>query len=268
MVLLVGSAVWLAARPTAIPSGVPALTWETCAPEQVQVLILGTFHFAYQDAIDIGSPERQAEIAELVTRLERFGPTRVAVEAPWVENDELEAGYRRYLTRAEEAPSSPNEIQQIGFRLARRLGHARVWGVDVPMNLWHDSIAVFDEAYPGARGRLRRKWDVRHESGPDPDPGLSIPAILEQGNRADPPPNSELYAGFLPLVEGDVYAGALKLRPWYDRNLRIVQNFFRVVEDREDRLLFVVGWGHVRVLEHLLELTPQLCAVDPAPYLR
>lgn len=77
-----------------------------------------------------------------------------------------------------------------------------------------------------------------------------------------------MYAAFLPLVQGDVYAGALKLRPWYDRNLRIVQNFFRVVESREDRLLFVVGWGHVRVLEHLLDLTPQLCAVDPAPYLR
>lgn len=52
----------------------------------------------------------------------------------------------------------------------------------------------------------------------------SLADFLEAGNLDQPPANAETYRRFLPLVEGDVYAGALKLRPWYDRNLRIVQN--------------------------------------------
>lgn len=267
VVLLGASAVWLLARPASIPSGVPPLAWEACAPEQAEIMILGTFHFAYQDAIDIGAAARQREITALASALEAYAPTRVVVEAPYAENDALAAEYRGYLEQAEETPSSANEIQQIGFRVARRLGHDRVWGVDVPLDLWHDSIALFDEQYPGARSRLRRRWAVRHEGGPALDTGLSIAEILLAGNRVDPPPNSELYARFLPLVEGDVYAGALKLRPWYDRNLRIVQNFFRVMEGPDDRLLLVVGWGHVRALKQILDLTPQLCAVNPARYL-
>lgn len=64
-----------------------------------------------------------------------------------------------------------------------------------------------------------------------------------------------------------LYAGALKLRPWFDRNLRIVQNFFRVLEPGDDRLFMVMGYSHVPVLRQILDLTPQLCAVDVLPWL-
>jgi hypothetical protein len=69
----------------------------------------------------------------------------------------------------------------------------------------------------------------------------------------------------MPLVEGDVYAGTLKLRPWYDRNLRIVQNFFRILEEDDDRLLLIIGGSHVPVIRHIIDATPQLCAVESMP---
>jgi len=68
-------------------------------------------------------------------------------------------------------------------------------------------------------------------------------------------------------VEDEVYAGALKLRPWYDRNLRIVQNLFRVADPAGDRVLLVIGAGHLRLLKQILEMTPQLCAVSALPVL-
>jgi hypothetical protein len=97
---------------------------------------------------------------------------------------------------------------------------------------------------------------------------MSIAQILAILNEDEVPGNSEMYGGFLPLVEEEVYAGALKLRPWYDRNLRIVQNLFRIADPADERLLLVIGSGHLRVLKQILELTPQLCPVSALPTLR
>lgn len=271
LALLTGGAAttYLMVRPTTVEGGAAPLVWPECQAEQLQVLILGTFHFAQAgDAFDIRSPDRQEELATLLDRLEEFAPARIAVEFAHAQARELDSLYQRYLALPYDSVGSRNEIQQIGFRLARRLGHDRVYAVDVPLNLWHDSIAVFDERWPDARSRLRGRWDARYADRNRETSGRrTLAEILATANRDSPPTNSELYARFLPLVEGEVYAGALKLRPWYDRNLRIVQNLFRISDPDDERLLLVIGWGHLRVLKQMLELTPQLCPVDPVDYL-
>ncbi|HEX6134781.1 MAG TPA: DUF5694 domain-containing protein [Longimicrobiales bacterium] len=101
--------------------------------------------------MDILGPERQADLGRLLDELEKFAPDKVTVEFPYARNDELHTQYARYLEVAENGLRSRNEIHRVGFRLARRLGHDRVYGVDVPMNLWHDSIQIFDDEYPRAR---------------------------------------------------------------------------------------------------------------------
>jgi hypothetical protein len=255
---------WDAVRPTMLANGPPALAWSECDPEQVEVMVLGTFHFAQTDAVDILGADRQAELGRLLDGLEEFAPDRIAVEFPYARNDELNARYASYLEAAEDAVGSRNETQQIGFRLARRLGHGEVHGVDVPMNLWHDSIQIFDDRYPRARGQLRREWDVRYPAGPTPTADTPLAELLRPWNTENHPGMQE-YGLFMPLVEGDVYAGALKLRPWYDRNLRIVQNFFRILEGDDDRLLLVIGGSHVPVIRHIIDATPQLCAVESMP---
>lgn len=267
--LLAGGVAYLMSRPTLIEDGAAPLAWGECQPEQVEVMLLGTFHFAQTaERLDVLEPGRQAELTELLDGLEGFAPQRIAVEYPHARAGRLDSAYRRYVDRPPDSLDSRNEIQQVGFRLARRLGHERVHAVDVPMNLWHDSIATFDERWPDARGDLRSRWDVRYaDRDPDALAGRSLGQILVTLNTDLPPANGNMYGRFLPLVKEEVYAGALKLRPWYDRNLRIVQNLFRALDPGDERLLLVIGIGHTRVLKQILELTPQLCPVDPVPYL-
>jgi hypothetical protein len=229
-------------------------------------MILGTFHFAQSGDIDVLEAGRQRELDEVLRALEAFRPDRIAVEFPRVRAGELQERYDAYLATSTE-PDSPNEIYQIGFRLGERLGHAQVHAVDVPMNLWHDSIQVFDDTYPASRESLRARWPARFEPGAAADSHASLTDILVELNEDDPPGNSEMYGGFLPLVEADLYAGALKLRPWYDRNLRIVQNLFRIADPADDRILLVIGAGHLRVLKQMMEMTPQLCPVSALDYL-
>lgn len=270
VVPLLAFAIWLSARSTTFQGGAPALVWAECAPEQVEILILGTYHFAQvSETDDILRPERQQELAELLDVLENFRPDRVAVEHPYVSRDGLDSLYRQTLETPADSLRYRNETVQIGFRLARRLGHETVYPVDVPMNLWHDSIAVYDSVYPGSRSHLRSRWNIRYDrrTGVGEFSGLPLAEVFRYLNTDLPPAESELYGNFLPLVEDDVYAGALKLRPWYDRNLRIVQNLFRALEEDDDRLLLVIGHSHLRVLKQMLDMTPQLCPVDPLEFL-
>lgn len=270
MLLLTG-APWCPVRgrsPDAPAAGAAPLGWGRCLDHQIEVMILGTFHFARTDGIDVLEAGRQAELARILTELEGFAPDLVAVEYPREKQEQLDEDYRTFLAAPDpSALRSKNEVFQIGFRLARRRGLPSVAAADVPMNLWDDEIRVFDERYPKSRKRLRKRWkvDIRPRNRPDDD--LSLAEILIRFNRDDPPGNEELYGRFLPLVEDDIYVGALKLRPWYDRNLRIVQNLFRHADPDMNRILLVVGASHLRVLKQIMEMTPQLCPVDPIPYL-
>ncbi|MCU7372302.1 DUF5694 domain-containing protein [Paucibacter sp. O1-1] len=105
---------------------------------EVQVMVLGSYHFANPgldlhnaEVDDVLSARRQAELVELIERLASFRPSMVAVEA---RADALPGralpGYRRYLSG--EGPPDRNEIEQIGYRLARRMGLDQVLGVDAP----------------------------------------------------------------------------------------------------------------------------------------
>ena len=105
---------------------------------RADVLLLGTFHFddpVFDDykpqfPWDPFSPEHQREIEEVVELLAHYGPTRIALEWPANRQAELDSLYTAYLAGA--ITLRANEREQLGFRLARRLGHDRVYAVDVP----------------------------------------------------------------------------------------------------------------------------------------
>ncbi|KOP29402.1 DUF5694 domain-containing protein [Exiguobacterium acetylicum] len=105
-----------------------------------QVLLIGLFHLdrpANGDMIrptifDVTSKRRQREIKEVVTRLNTFRPTCVALETAPERMDDVQHTYETYQ---HESDLTNNERQQIGFRLARMAGLAHLHGVD-----WNESV--------------------------------------------------------------------------------------------------------------------------------
>src|SRR5687768_17550109 len=100
-----------------------------------EILVLGTYHMANPgrdmyntQADDVLLAKRQQEIAQLVEVLKRFRPTKVAIEAA-VGSPRVAREYADYL--AGKYTLTRNEIDQIGFRLAKDLGHKAVYAVDV-----------------------------------------------------------------------------------------------------------------------------------------
>lgn len=102
--------------------------------QPVEVLILGTFHMDSTQADDFNpnvedilSDKRQKEVRRLVKVLERFRPTKIALEAP-EESTKIQEDYNLFLEGKLKLPA--DERYQIGFRIAKRCGHEDVFGVD------------------------------------------------------------------------------------------------------------------------------------------
>src|SRR6266576_5010052 len=100
-----------------------------------EILVLGTYHMANPghdihnlQADDVLSPKRQQEITQLIEVRTRFHPTKIAIESD-VSGQRATQQYADYL--AGKYTLSRNEIDQIGYRLAKELGHRAIYPVDV-----------------------------------------------------------------------------------------------------------------------------------------
>lgn len=238
---------------------------------QVQVMVLGVYHMHNPKADlikseldDHLSSDRQAQIRDLVDRLARFAPTRIAVETK-VDGDVNER-YHRFM--GSDYVLTANEIDQVAMRLASRLGHPDIYPVDCATDLDFDSVFAFAEAHD--REFVQYMSDLRAEIQVMLD-GLSQHTVLENlilQNSPDLMAKAlEIYVRMAALTDGKIYPGADLAAAWYSRNLRMFGNLSRVCQDG-DRVLFPVGQSHAPILRHLAAASGFMTVVDPLDYLR
>ena len=66
---------------------------------------------------------------------------------------------------------------------------------------------------------------------------------------------------------GSEYPGVDVMTAWYNRNLRIFANLQRITEPPGERLLIIYGAGHVPILRHCAEASPEYDLVEVSDYL-
>lgn len=280
-------------RPKATARKTP--TWPTPTPEQVEVVLLGTYHMDNpgNDAVNVAADdvlggERQREIVQFVSALERADPDRVVVERCASAAAAVRDAYDRYRTGEFDYDeqrtvavgrdgdpdgelSARDETVQVGFRLADRLDHERVVPVDVPEDLSDDPGF---EAFTSGAGVPEPKRDVPRfddevlEASMDERLADSTVTRYHRflNEEAALHYNEGMFDDLL-RFGGEGYAGPDALARWYRRNLRMAHNVWRALDDDTERVLFLVGAGHVHVLRHLFTEFPQFCPVSPLPYL-
>jgi hypothetical protein len=247
----------------------PALTQEAGVdpdpPTRAEVLVLGTYHMANPgrdifntEADDVLAPKRQAEIAEVVEVLERFRPTRIAVEADF-NNDAVARRYEEYL--AGERELNRNETQQIGFRLAAELGHETVYPVDVDGEFPHPRLVD----YVKANGLYEEFQALMKEIGARVEAQsahLASHTILETllAMNADERVAQDVGFYYRQVHFGEPWnwAGADLLTSWYERNIRIHSNVVDLVESPDERILVIFGAGHLGWLRDFVSKDPTL----------
>lgn len=221
-------------------------------PPPPQILILGTFHMANpgrdvhnMEADDVLSDRRQAEMAELIDVLERFRPTKVAVESA-VGSRTVGERYRAY--RAGEYTLTRNETDQIGLRLAAALDLDTVYPVDVDGEFPFYRV----QNWAVANGRQEAFDALQAETGASvarQGEYLRTHTLLETLARMNTDSAAAAgvagYYGFVSFGQPYEYAGPDLLARWFERNIRIYHNIRALVDSPDDRILVLYGAGHL-----------------------
>jgi hypothetical protein len=255
---------------------------------KADVLLLGTFHFD-DPGLDDYKPRfawdplearHQGEIAEVVELLAAFRPTRVALEWPISRQAELDSAYGAF--RSGRAALGTNEREQLGFRLAHVLGHERVYAVDAGGRSYDPDMK--QEQYDrhvarlldGADGRLlARQQDLENrfravaESDDSLKTTMPLRDYLLRENDHDRllAGHGQYLIGSFYLGRDDDYFGPDMRTRWYNRNLRIFHNLQRITALPEERIIVIIGSGHVPILRHSVEASPEYRLVEVRDYL-
>ncbi|MEM1246872.1 MAG: DUF5694 domain-containing protein [Acidobacteriota bacterium] len=249
------------------------------AKHPIDVLILGTYHFANpgQDMVnlevdDVLSKTRQEEIVALVDSLAEWQPTKIAVENVAIPPHFRLDSFAQARSMLEEVR---NETVQIGFRLAQRLGHSSVFGYDerategepdyFPIDRVQGFAAANDQEHvlddlmaEMTRIVAKEEKALASQSIPESLVNHNSQALVDE--RHD-----RFYYTLLSIGDGDQQPGAELNAYWYLRNAKMFAKIDLIAEPG-DRVLVIAGSGHSTWLRHFARHTPGYRLTDALPY--
>ena len=245
------------------------------------IMILGSPHLAGWGGIevdDMRTPKRQAQLQQLIDQLAHFQPTKIAVEVDHL-NTELQTEYNAYLK--DNFQLERHEIHQVGFRLAKQMGHSKIYCVDYWP--WPDRHPLFPNGFD---------WDLvdynKFAKTHGQEHLLSLPAnedaLITKENLVDEliidmyirlnqsEKIHSIHKEFLRYSRiglGDEYPGADWFGHfWYPRNIKTFVNLTRITESADDRILLIIGAGHTYLIQQFLEDSEEYIIESPLKYLK
>jgi len=254
---------------------------------RIKVLTLGTFHFAFpnldvvkvdkENQIDVLDSKYQKEIKLIVDDLAKFHPTKIVIESEPKFQNKYDSLYQSYLN--DKHRLSRNEIQQIGFRLGKRLGLKRLYCEDA----WGADYDDVKNVVEGKDSIARKKFMHFFYHNPDSllmssrndKPIFMTKGILAELKQLNS--DSELTRSL-----GDYLIGVFKYETpennqfgpdfttgwWFNRNLRIFRNIQRISTNPDDRILVIFGAGHMNLLNIFFKASPEYQLLKVNDYLK
>ncbi|MFN2567492.1 MAG: DUF5694 domain-containing protein, partial [Gemmatimonadaceae bacterium] len=205
---------------------------------------------------------------QLMAILKKYQPTKIAVERDPGDN-RISRDYADYLAGKHEL--TRNEIEQIGFRLAKDLGHKTVYGVDADGEFPHPRLVKFAQA----TGRAKELDALMGEIGAmvkAQNAYLASHTVLETLLYMNSDDRVAAHVGFYfrqaQLGEPWDWAGADLVSDWFRRNMRIYSNVVQLIDSPSERVLVVYGAGHLGWLQHAFGSNPNLRLRKLAEFLR
>jgi hypothetical protein len=273
--------------------------------ERNSIMLLGMYHFnnpgrdTYNTEVDdYGSEKRQKEMKEVVDLLEKYQPTKILVELTPKEQSKIDSLYKLYLNNAislKDIQGGINEVYQIGFRLGKQLDGIDIIAIDHRGNWlapYADFIAdtlEFEDYLKHSASyakSVKEKNDLFSES--------SIRENLVYLNEREQILDNHNYYNNVAIkikdtanvlftyqegeeeINGLPYQmrsfdfnniGVELVAEWYKRNLFIYRNILENSAENE-RVLVMIGSGHVFYLNQLLDNNSEFNVVSPNEFLK
>lgn len=254
--------------------------------KKIKVYLLGSFHFAQMDSTyDVLSKEHQNSIEELCNTIVKQKPNKVFVERqPEYEfqnkNDSL---YTDYLNGGQ--LKRKNEMFQIGFRVAKKLGHQKIYQCDHPGRYGYLSKTAIEYAQENDQMEIlegKRMGTIqRFDNVIDEDSLRNNISLFEyiKWNNSDQVMSSShgfYLANFTQLGSTNFYdyeedyslLGAEVVADWYRRNIMIYSKMINQVDYSTDESIFLVmGSDHIPILKSFFEGNSNFEVIHPSKWL-
>jgi hypothetical protein len=253
---------------------------------KAKVMVLGVFHFSnpgldsYKPkfSFDILEKKRQVELNELLEKISEYKPTKILLEWNRIKADSIvNVRYKNFLKDSFDISEKTGEVYQIGFKIAKRLNHKRLYCSDAKADWFGielDWDNYDDKAYLKSKGQYKKvnRYDFKsfYEMGDSLKTVQTLTEHLIWMNN----PNNRLksHQDYLTSIiegAGDNYLGADNVGRWYRRNLRIFANAYDIADfEKEERLLLIYGSGHVWQLRQFFTDSPDFDYIEPNNYLK
>ena len=239
-------------------------------------MVLGTYHFRQEAHYDELSSENQAHIQQILAALAEFEPTKVVIEWEPSRSVKTNEAYHSFLQGEFKIDTLPNEVFQLGFRMAQKMGHDSIYLFDDKTPFIGSLDGFSFEKLAEYASQNDQGFYNRHESAIR-DRYLHNEQLIKSQNLYDnlllrnSPEAVQVDAERMHMYEVRVgiqknWMGPDWLGRYYQRNIRMMANVLKVV-DVEDRVLVIVGANHKWVLDDLFEYTPDFELVSSYDYL-
>jgi len=230
--------------------------------EKAKVLVLGSFHMSEYEGLN--SEKRQRGIVELVSKLEKFKPTKIAVEMVPEDSESCNEKFKQYKLGTYKLEM--NEIYQVAFRLGVKMKHKQIY----PTDWMGDTDMDYSEVESWAKENQPELINEIYD-------GLGFPVLSEDKSIIDyykeindPTIVNMLHKIHLNIARiGDLnnYVGMNWLSWWYKRNLIMFANLTRLIDSEDERILFIVGVGHSSIVTNFIEESELFEVVQPLHFL-
>jgi len=248
---------------------------------KAKAMVLGVFHFdnpgldSYKPkyVFNILEKKRQEELEILLKQIAEYKPTKILLEWDRIQSDSItNERYLEYLNGTFSIDDKSNEVYQLGFKLAKKMGHKKIYCADASAE-WFGVKLDWDnydvEAYLKSRGQYEKSTRYDFQTFYELNDSLKTVQTLTAHLAMLNNPKNRLKDHQAYLTEmilegsGDNYIGADAVAKWYRRNLRIFANTYDFTDfDREERLLLIYGSGHVWQLRQLFMDSPDFEYVE------
>jgi pheromone shutdown protein TraB len=254
-----------------LPKKIPGLDTDVPKPK---VMIIGTFHFnnpgldytkAERDSIL--SEKRQKEVRELIDRLKAFKPTKIAIEDSY-SSTKINEQYSLYLQN--QFALKESETYQVAFRMAKEANHKMLYPIDWKKDMDFDALLKSAQTHGQTKflERFQQAMGFITKMQADANKYTVVEQLRMMNDLQVQERMHSLYMLLAEAGKGTDYTGADVVAGWYERNLKIAMNVVRTADSPDDRILVIIGAGHLKLLREFLKESPSVEIVEASSYLK
>jgi|SRR5690606_1113766 len=230
-----------------------------------KILTIGTFHFhlvqpQFGVEFDINSTENQKQLREIVDQIEKFKPTKIFVEWDFSKQNELDELYNSYLKDKtfelikqkygqNESMYFKSEVQQLGFKLADKLGHKKLFAFDYILNEPNDTvmIAIQNANQTDLMSEIQNDFGEYGQtliSKFKKEKSIKNLLLFLNTKEIDYKLNSGYISLFNKVGTKDDFSGAYFVSERFRRNLYMYSLIQKQIEKTNERIVVIVGAQH------------------------